>query len=85
MALAKEAVKTLTSTDHETAPVSERECCGLPMSTLDVFGVRLYRCMYRGHHPLVFRNLNTGEELAESYDDGDGGLKWTSHYGECPS
>jgi hypothetical protein len=60
--------------------VSERECCGLPMSTLDIFGVRLYRCMHRGHHPLVFRNLNTGEELTEQYRDDDGGLEWTSHY-----
>lgn len=49
-----------------------KECCGLPMSTLDVFGIRLYQCMYRGHHPLVFRNLSTGEELTESYCDGDG-------------
>lgn len=54
-----------------------KECCGHPMSILDVFGVRLYRCMYRSHHPLIFRNLSTGEELIESYHDGDGGLEWT--------
>jgi len=59
------------------APV--RKCCGLPMSTLDVFGVRLYQCTYR-QHPLVFRNLNTGEELTELYEPGDGGLEWTQHY-----
>jgi hypothetical protein len=53
------------------------------MSTLDVFGVRLYQCSYRSHHPLIFRNLATGEELTESYDGGkDGGLEWTTHYGE---
>lgn len=68
--------------DTAPAPGDARECCGLPMSTLDVFGVRLYRCMHRGHHPLIFRNLNTGEELTESYGDGDGGLEWASHYAE---
>jgi hypothetical protein len=63
--------------------MTDRTCCGMPMSTLEVFGVRLYRCMHRGHHPLVFRNLSTGEERTESYNDGgDGGLKWTSHYRE---
>jgi hypothetical protein len=63
--------------------VIARTCCGLPMSTLDVFGVRLYRCVLRGGHPLVFRNLSTGEELTESYDDGaDGGLEWARHYTE---
>lgn len=64
-----------------TRPASDlKKCCGLPMGTLEVFGVRLYRCMYRSHHPLVFRNLATGEELTESYDDGkDGGLRWTAH------
>jgi hypothetical protein len=51
------------------------------MSTLDVFGVRLYQCSYRSHHPLIFRNLATGGELTESYDDGaDGGLEWSSHH-----
>lgn len=67
-----------------TVPASDiKECCGLPVSTLEVFGVRIYQCSYRAGHPLVFRNLATGEELAESYDDGrDGGLMWTSHYGE---
>jgi hypothetical protein len=60
--------------------VSGKECCGLPMSTLDVFGIRLFRCMHRGHHPLVIANLSTGEEVAESCRDGDGGLEWTSHY-----
>jgi hypothetical protein len=68
--------------DTAPAPGGTRECCGLPMSTLDVFGVRLYRCMHRSHHPLIFRNLNTGEELTESYSDGDSGLEWTSHYAE---
>lgn len=64
-----------------TRPASDaRLCCGLPMSTLDVFGIRLYRCSYRPHHPVIFRNLNTGEELTESYDGGkDGGLRWTAH------
>jgi hypothetical protein len=53
------------------------------MLTLDVFGIRLFRCMYRGHHPLVIRNLSTGEEVTESYDDGkDGGLEWASHHRE---
>lgn len=52
------------------------------MLTLDVFGVRLYRCMHRGHHPLVIANLNTGEEVTETYRDGDGGLEWTSHSGD---
>lgn len=57
-----------------------KKCCGLPMSTLDVFGIRLFRCAHRPHHPVIFRNLATGEELTESYDDGaDGGLKWTGH------
>lgn len=67
-----------------TGPASDvRLCCGLPMNTLDVFGVRLYQCSYRSHHPVIFRNLNTGEELTESYDGGkDGGLEWTTHYGE---
>jgi hypothetical protein len=54
-----------------------KTCCGLPMLTLDVFGVRLYRCSYRSHHALIFRSLVTGEELTESYHDGDGGLEWT--------
>lgn len=59
-----------------------RACCGLPMSTLDVFGIRLYRCSHRPYHAVVFRNLNTGEELTESYDGGkDGGLRWTAHPG----
>ena len=49
------------------------------MLTLEVFGVRLYRCSYRGHHPLVFENLVTGAVLTESYDPGDGGLHWTGH------
>lgn len=57
-----------------------RACCGLPMNTLDVFGVRLYQCSHRSHHPVIFRNLSTGEELAESYDGGkDGGLRWAAH------
>lgn len=36
--------------------------------------------MHRSHHPLIFRNLSTGEELTESYHRGDGGLSWESHY-----
>ena len=61
---------------------SGKECCGLPMQTLDVFGIRLFRCMHRGHHPLVFRNLSTGEEVTEEDEPGDGGLEWASHYRE---
>ena len=64
-----------------TRPANDaKKCCGLPMSTLDVFGVRLYQCMYRSYHPVIFRNLATGQELTESYADGDGGLEWTSHF-----
>ncbi len=59
-----------------------KKCCGLSMNTLEIFGIRIYRCMYRSHHPMIFQNLNTGEEFTESYDDGDGGLEWTSHYME---
>lgn len=56
-----------------------KKCCGLPMNTLEVFGIRIYSCSYRGHHPMIFQNLSTGEELTESYDDGaDGGLTWAS-------
>jgi len=70
---------------REDAAVNGKECCGLPMLTLDVFGIRLFRCMHRGHHPLVIANLSTGEEVTETYRDGDGGLEWTSHYGEGSS
>lgn len=49
------------------------------MSTLEVFGVRIYQCAYRSHHPLVFENLQTGEVLKEKYSayDKDGTLTWT--------
>lgn len=59
-------------------------CCGLPMRTLELFGLRLYKCFYRSQHPMIFRNLSTGEELTERYhdDDPDDALSWTSHYGE---
>jgi hypothetical protein len=50
------------------------------MNTLDIFGIRIYQCMHRSHHPMIFRNLNTGEVLHESYGPEDGGLEWTSHY-----
>jgi hypothetical protein len=52
------------------------------MLTLDVFGIRLFRCMYRGHHPLVIRNLSTGEDVTEEYEPGDGGLEWASHHSD---
>jgi hypothetical protein len=35
----------------------------------------------QGGEDVNFRNLNTGEELTESYG-GSAGLEWTSHYGE---
>lgn len=60
-----------------------KTCCGMAMSTLEVFGVRLYQCVYRSHHPLIFRNLNTGEERMEKYDpsDPDDRLEWdTSNF-----
>jgi hypothetical protein len=36
------------------------------MSTLEVFGVRLYRCSYRAGHPLIFENLYTGQKIEET-------------------
>lgn len=60
-----------------------KTCCGMPMFTMEVFGVRLYQCPHRSHHPLIFRNLNTGEERMEKYDpsDPDDRLEWdTSNF-----
>jgi hypothetical protein len=61
-------------------PNPARECCGMSMNTLEIFGIRIYQCYHRSHHPMIFHNLNTGEVFAESYSEEDGGLKWTSHY-----
>lgn len=36
-------------------------CCGLPMNYQEVFGIRIYACSYRSHHPSVYVNLNTGQ------------------------
>jgi hypothetical protein len=42
-------------------------CCGYPMEqALEVSGVRVYRCVYRGHHPRVYENAATGEQVRES-------------------
>lgn len=41
------------------------ECCGLPMGWAEVFGIRVYRCAYRAHHPLIFVNLSTGEQITD--------------------
>lgn len=35
------------------------------MVYLDVFGIRIYHCTYRGHHPAVYLNLSTGERVPE--------------------
>jgi len=61
-------------------PSPARECCGMPMNTLEIFGIRIYQCHHRSHHPMIFQNMNTGEILVESYGDNDGGLEWKSHY-----
>jgi hypothetical protein len=40
-------------------------CCGAPMLWREVFGIRIYTCTHRSHHPEVFVNLNTGERRTE--------------------
>lgn len=47
----------------------------MPMSYQEVFGIRVYHCVHRRHHAVVYRNLYTGElvredELQEVQPDG---------------
>jgi hypothetical protein len=50
------------------------ECCGAPMEiwVADVFGVRVFRCTHRPHHPVFFRQLATGRQVGEEDLAGDG-------------
>lgn len=35
------------------------------MSWREVFGVRVYHCVHRSHHPAVYENLYTGERVSD--------------------
>lgn len=41
------------------------ECCGTDMYYAEVFGIRIYKCMYRSHHPMVFVRQSDGEAISE--------------------
>lgn len=38
----------------------EFTCCGMPMKWQVFFGIRMYVCNYRDHHPRFFVNEQTG-------------------------
>ena len=40
-------------------------CCGMPMIYQEFFGVRRYQCDHRAHHPAIYVNLNTGEQVID--------------------
>jgi hypothetical protein len=40
-------------------------CCGMPMNYHEVFGIRIYVCAHRSHHPVLYLNLNTGECVSD--------------------
>lgn len=40
-------------------------CCGFPMIYQEFFGIRRYMCDYRSHHPEIFVNLYTGEQIKD--------------------
>jgi hypothetical protein len=40
-------------------------CCGLNMNYREVFGIRIYTCDHRSHHPEIFENLYTGERVSD--------------------
>lgn len=40
-------------------------CCGQPMSYIDVYGVRIYRCVHRDSHEFIFKQLSTGYTSTE--------------------
>jgi hypothetical protein len=42
-----------------------RTCCGLLMTFQDVFGIRVWHCSYRLHHPVLYENPCTGEVIAD--------------------
>ena len=45
----------------------KKECCGLPMiMEIEVFGIRRFVCQHRGHHPVIYVNTGSGEEMWDS-------------------
>jgi hypothetical protein len=42
-----------------------RKCCGLPMNYREVFGIRLWTCDHRSHHPMIIENLYTGQTVSD--------------------
>lgn len=51
-----------------------KECCGAPMMYQEFFGIRRYVCSYRSHHPQIFVNLYTGQEINDEDLEWEGGL-----------
>jgi hypothetical protein len=35
------------------------------MQYAEVYGIRVYMCLYRSHHPVIYRNLVTGEQVSD--------------------
>ena len=42
-----------------------RKCCGIPMNYREVFGIRLWTCDHRSHHPMLIENLYTGVVVSD--------------------
>lgn len=53
-------------TDPDSHLALKRKCCGLPMNYREVFGIRIWTCDHRAHHPEIFENLYTGQTVIDT-------------------
>lgn len=47
--------------------IVQHRCCGLPMNYREVFGIRIWTCDHRSHHPEIFENLYTGQHISDEH------------------
>lgn len=60
-------VAMCTSGGHDDEDKPLHRCCGLPMNWREVFGIRIYTCDHRSHHPEIYVNLYTGQEISDEH------------------